>query len=447
VTSPLKSPRLRRILVAYTVNRLGNWFGLVALSLAVFDHTHSAMAVAALLLAWQALPALVIPAVIVRVEASQRGSELSGLYFFEAMATAALAVLLWQFWLPAILLLAAFDGTAALAANSLLRAELARAARDEAEADGLEDGKRAVPDLEDKAHEAERKANAALNMAFSAAFVLGPVLGGVVVAAAGAPAALYIDVVSFLICGGLLLNLHSHVEEVGDDSVRARLGAAWKHINEAPSLRALLLAEAVAFIFFNAASPIEVAYAKTTLHAGDRGFGLLLTSWGAGAVIGSLLFARSLRRPLGTLLSVGTLGVGMAYVGFSAAPSLVLACGGALIGGVGNGMELPSLFSIVQGLTPKNLHGRLMGAIESLTALCPAIGLPLGGALVTLTNPRTAFLVAGLGTVAAAAVLFRFSGRGITRADDSDMQTRQANTQQGPASLEGSVSPVSAGDS
>ena len=56
------SPRLRRIIAAYTVNRLGTWFGLVALSLAVFDHTHSALAVAALLFAGQALPAFVVPA-------------------------------------------------------------------------------------------------------------------------------------------------------------------------------------------------------------------------------------------------------------------------------------------------------------------------------------------------------------------------------------------------
>ena len=61
--SPLKSSRLRRILVAYTVNRLGTWFCLVALLLAVFGHTHSAIAIAALLFAWQALPAFVVPAV------------------------------------------------------------------------------------------------------------------------------------------------------------------------------------------------------------------------------------------------------------------------------------------------------------------------------------------------------------------------------------------------
>ena len=154
--SPLESPRLRRILVAFTVNRLGTWFGVIALSLAVFDHTHSAVAVAALLLAGQALPAFVVPAVVTRVEASRRRSELSRLYFFEAAATAALAVLLWHFWLPAVLLLAALDGTAALAANSLLRAEVARTARDHVEgeaANASEPGEI----LEHDAHEAERR--------------------------------------------------------------------------------------------------------------------------------------------------------------------------------------------------------------------------------------------------------------------------------------------------
>ena len=72
-------------------------------------------------------------------------------------------------------------------------------------------------------------------------------------------------------------------------------------------------------------------------------------------------------------------------------------------------MELPSLTSIVQRLTPSQLHGQMMGAVESLTALCLAIGLPLGGLLVLLSSPRAAFLVVGLGAVAASAALFRLS--------------------------------------
>jgi predicted MFS family arabinose efflux permease len=392
VSSPLESAPLRRILVAYTVNRLGTWFGVVALMVAVFDHTHSAVAVAALLLAGQALPAFVVPAVVARVEASTRRSELSALYFFEALVTATLAVLLWHFWLPAVLLLAALDGTAALAASALLRAATARAARDQVEA---RSGSAIRPGdaLEAEAHDAERKANAAL------------------IAAAGASAALFIDVASFVICSALLLDLHPHVEEAEGDSVRARLQAAWQHINQAPTLRHLLLAYALALVFLESAAPIEVAYAKTTLRVGDRGFGLMLTAWGVGAVLGSVIFARALRRSLGAMLAVGAFAIGLAYLGFAAAPSLALACVAAVVGGVGNGLEVPSLISLVQRLTPQRLHGRLIGAVESIDALCLAIGLPLGGALVALSSPRGAFLVVGLGATLASLALFYVSGR------------------------------------
>src|SRR5277367_5258211 len=95
--------------------------------------TVSVAAVAGFMFAAQALPAFLVPAVVARVEASSRRRELSALYVFEAIVTAGLAVLLWHFWLPAVLLLAALDGTAALAASALLRAEVAKAARDQVE--------------------------------------------------------------------------------------------------------------------------------------------------------------------------------------------------------------------------------------------------------------------------------------------------------------------------
>jgi predicted MFS family arabinose efflux permease len=420
VTSPLRSAPLRRIIAAYTINSLGTWFGLVALLVAVYDHTHSALAVAATIFAGEALPAFVVPIVVARVEASRGGRELSALYVFEATVTALLAVVfLWHFSLPAVLVLAALDGTAALAGSALLRAEIARAARDQV----VSHERWSVPNetpqgLEGRAQEAERKANAARNMAFSATFVTGPALGGVLVAATGAPTALFIDVGSFLICAALLLDLHPHVDEAKGDSVRTRLQAAWRHISEAPSLRGLLLAEALALVFFETGGPIEVAYAKTTLNAGDRGFGLILASWGAGAVLGSLVFARLVRRPLPTMLSVGTVAIGLGYVGFAIAPSLAVACVAALVGGIGNGMQWPSMISVVQRLTPQRLQGRMMGAVESLGAICRAIGLPLGGILVALSSPRVAFLAVGLGAVATTGMLLRLSRRSIRDAPE-----------------------------
>jgi predicted MFS family arabinose efflux permease len=428
----MQSPQLRRIIGAYTVNRVGTWLGIVAMLVAVFDHTHSALAVSAFLLAGQALPAFLVPVIVARVEASKRRSELSGLYVFEAVVTALLAVLLWHFWLPGVLLLAALDGTAALTASALLRAEVAKAARAEVEQRaetekpvgaaatyaGRESAKLAGPRLEEAIQEAERKANAALNVAFSATFVLGPAISGAIVASAGASTALFIDVGSFLICGALLLDLHPHVEEAAGESVTARLRAAWRHINEVPSLRGLLLLETVALIFFESAGPIEVTYAKATLHAGDRGLGLLLTVWGSGGVLGSIVFARMVKRSLGIMLSAGALAIGLAYVGFSAAPSLGLACGAAFIGGIGNGLQWPSLISLVQKLTPPQLLGRLMGAVESLGALCLALGLILGGALAALSSPRIAFLVVGLGAVATTAVFLRLTPGGIHAEED-----------------------------
>lgn len=393
------SRQLRRIVLAYAVNRLGGWIGLLALVLAVYDHTHNALAVSGLLFVGQALPALVVPALVARVEASKRRGELSALYAFEAVVTAGLAVLMWHFSLAAVLVLVAVDGAAALAASALLRAELARAARDWA---GRQDAPEGLA-----ADEAERAANATLNIAFSITFVLGPAIGGAITAAAGAPTALFVDVGSFLLGAVLLADLHPHVQEAGGESVRVRLREAAGHIRRMPMLKRLFAAELLALLFIESGAPIEVSFVKSTLGAGDRGVGILLAMWGAGGVLGSVLFARLLSRPLQMLLGGGALCIGAAYLGLAAAPSLFLACLAGLLGGVGNGMQWPSLISGVQALTPESLQGRLMGAAESLGAICVAVGLPMGGALVALTSPRTAFVIVGVGAVLATVALTR----------------------------------------
>ena len=85
------------------------------------------------------------------------------------------------------------------------------------------------------------------------------------------------------------------------------------------------------------------------------------------------------------------------------------ACLAAFVGGVGNGLDLPSLISLVQRLSPQHLHGRMMGATESLGALSLALGLPLGGALVALSSPRIAFLALGVATLITTAAVARLA--------------------------------------
>ncbi len=395
---------MRRIVAAYTVNRLGTWFGFIALAIAVYDTTGSVAAVAGLLLCAQVLPAFLVPALVARVETSTRRGALSRLYLFEALATAAMAgLVMWHFSLPGLLLLAALDGTAALAASALLRAAAARAARGyvlrSTDRDPSANGKdqAAAGPVEETAQEAERRANAAINIGFAMTFTVGPALAGAIVSSFGVPAALWIDVVSFLICGSMLVDLTPHVEDSETSTVRARLSAAWAHITASPVLARLLIVQAVALVFFEFSPPIEVAYAKGTLHAGDGGYGILLGVWGLGAAIGSVVFARSIRRSLGVLITVSTLALGIAYLGWALAPSLTAACAAGLIGGIGNGVQWAALISAVQRLTPERLHAQLMGAVESIGAISPGLGFALGGAIAATTSPRGAWLVAGLG--------------------------------------------------
>ncbi|HTR72818.1 MAG TPA: MFS transporter [Solirubrobacteraceae bacterium] len=438
----MRDGRVRRIVAAYTVNRLGTWFGFIALAIAVYDHTHSAASVAGLLLCAQVLPAFLVPALVARVETSTRRGALSRLYLFEALATAALAgLVMWHFTLPGMLLLAALDGTAALAASALLRAAAARAARSfalrsigygwdagsenpalarqgpgEQSPDGQgpgEEGPDGQGPGEEAAQVAERRANAAINIGFAITFTVGPALAGATVSAFGVPAALWIDVASFLICGAMLIDLTPHVEDSETTTVRARLSAARNHIAASQVLARLLVVQAVALVFFEFSPPIEVAYAKGTLHAGDGGYGILLGVWGLGAAIGSVVFARSIKRSLGVLLTASTLALGVAYLGWAVAPSLTVACAAGLIGGIGNGVQWAALISAVQRLTPERLHAQLMGAVESIGAISPGFGFALGGVIAATASPRVAWLVAGVGACACTIAFMRLPLGGV----------------------------------
>jgi predicted MFS family arabinose efflux permease len=418
------SPQLRRIVVAYTINQLGTWLAYVALLLSAYDHTHSALAVAGLLVAGRLLPALLTPTLVAAIEVSRRRGSLSALYLLEAVTAAALALLLWHFWLPGVIALVAIDGTAALTAGALLRATAAHVAIEEVAGDtavhttsaagahaqgdtqsptGVVVGRggRVAPSTTEEGAEetAQRRANASLNMGFTVAVTLGPAVSGVIVAAAGSPTALLIDAVSFLACGALLSSVQVHVPQEGESterSVRGRLAAAWQHLQEVPRLRGLLMVEAFAIVCFASVEPVEVLYAKSTLHAGDRGFGFLTAAWGVGMVIGGVVFARSVERPLRPMLTWGTLAVGLAYIGFALSPTLALACAAAVVGGLGNGVQWAALISAVQRLTPRELLSRLMSTVEAIGAVCPAIGFAVGGVVAQLGGTRTAMLTAGI---------------------------------------------------
>ncbi|HKO37866.1 MAG TPA: MFS transporter [Solirubrobacterales bacterium] len=385
LTAPLRRPLFRRLAVTYAINELGDWMGLIALSVLVYDQTESALATAALFIGTGFLPALLAPALVARVELPSPRFALPVLYAAEAAAFGGLALLSVNFSLAGVILLGAVDGTLMLAARALTRSVAASL---------LEP----VGEL--------RAGNAILNVAFTGGAAVGPAIAGLVVAGFGIPTALLLDAVSFYAIGWILLMAGAMPRaEPEPGHMRARLKAGIAYIREQTTLRRLLIAEGLAFVFFAAVIPVEVVYVKDTLNSTDTGYGLMLASWGAGMVLGSLLFARLRQSSLGYLLLFSTFAVGSGYLGLAAAPTLAFACLASVVGGTGNGVQWVTMISAVQELTAESMQARVMSVLESIGAAMPGVGFALGGVIAALVSPRMTFLVAGAGVMAIVVVM------------------------------------------
>lgn len=385
LTAPLRRPLFRRLAASYAINELGDWMGIIALSVLVFDQTESALATAALFLGTRFLPALFAPLLVTQAEKPPPRYALPVIYCGEAAAFACLALFVDDFSLAPVIVLAAIDGALALAGRALTRAVVATALEPSGEL---------------------RAGNAILNVAFTGGAAVGPALAGLVVAGFGVQSALLLDAVSFYVVAVVLFTAGSMPQaEPEPGRMRERLRAGVTYIRERVMLRRVLVAQGLAFVFFAAVLPVEVVYVKETLGSNDTGYGLMLASWGAGMVLGSLFFARLRQSSLGLLLLFSTLAVGVGYLGLAAAPTLAMACLASVVGGTGNGVQWVTAISTVQELTAESMQARVMSVLESIGAAMPGIGFVLGGLIATLVDPRMTFLVAGSGVIAIVVVM------------------------------------------
>jgi MFS family permease len=385
ITAPLRRPLFRRLATTYALNELGDWMGIVALSVLVYEATESPLATAVLFLGTRFLPAFLAPILVTRIERPPPRIALPLVYCGETAAFGALALVAPHFSLALVVVLATIDGTLALAGRALTRAVVASVLEPAGEL---------------------REGNAVLNVAFTAGAALGPGLAGLVVAGLGVQTALFLNAASFYLVAWILITagkLPRADPEEGGTVARAKAGA--RYLRDNKLLRRLLVAQGGAFIFFSAVIPVEVIYAKETLGTSDTGYGVMLASWGVGMLLGSLVFARARRAPLILLLALSTLAVGAGYLGLAIAPNLALACVASLIGGTGNGVQWVSAISAVQELTEAGMQARVMAVLESIGAAMPGVGFAIGGLIAAIATPRTTFLVAGLGVLAIVALI------------------------------------------
>jgi hypothetical protein len=383
--SLFRVPAFVSLMLAYTLNELAWSVGTLALSFLVYKRTGSALGSTGFFLLSQVVPGVLAPLLVPRLERFAPRRLLPILYWLEAVLFGVLAWLTSRFTLGPVLVLVLADGIVALTARSLsgaVRADILKPR-------GL-------------LHEG----NALTNSVFSVCFLIGPLIGGAVVAFGGTVAALLANCGLFAAIGVALAVTQLPGAAAHEVSPKGRLRAALAHVRSDPPLRNLLSLQGVGVIFFTISTPVEVVYAEHTLRVGADGYGAIVAAWGGGAVLGSLIYARFARANIRVLFTAGALAITAGLAVLAAAPGLVVALIGAVLAGVANGMLSTAFMTETQDRTPGDWMALVTTLLQSIRQISPGLGIVLGGVLASAGSARLAFAVAGAGCLAFAVATF-----------------------------------------
>lgn len=262
-------------------------------------------------------------------------------------------------------------------------------------------------------------ANALMQGSQQLATLLGPALAGLLVALVQTGAAFAIDAVSFavaaialvFIVGGRRAPKSTGGADGGESSLLATIRIGFGYAWSDPAVRSLILLTAA--FNFGFTGPLSVGLpflAEHSLGGGSATFGILLSAFGAGALLGAVAAGSIHRVPhLGAVtltIAVG-LGVGLGLIGV--APNVPVAFGLLAVIGVGAGFINVHVVSWLQGRTAEEMRGRVMSMVMLGSVGLAPLSYALAGLIVDIGPVPVMFAVAGA-IVAVAALVGIASG-------------------------------------
>ncbi|HEX5751155.1 MAG TPA: MFS transporter [Archangium sp.] len=252
--------------------------------------------------------------------------------------------------------------------------------------------------------------NTKLQMAYSTAQLAGPSLGGLLVKAVSAPVAILIDAASFLVSALMLLRVRRQ-EAVPEGRAKQRppmrqemkegLGYVLGH----PLLRPLVLCMACANLFdmFGMVKAILPLYAVREMRLSAPAFGAVLAVANAGALLGTVLNHRLVRRwGLGPTLAGASFLPGLAVLMLplaTEATAVGVLAGALALAGFGVALFNVNQISLRQQLTPASLQGRMNATVRFLIWGTIPAGAFLGGLLGGSLGLKPTLLIAGVGSL------------------------------------------------
>ncbi|HTC92651.1 MAG TPA: MFS transporter [Terriglobales bacterium] len=249
----------------------------------------------------------------------------------------------------------------------------------------------------------EDLANAiALNSAqFNLSRLIGPAIGGLIMAWLSVSANFLLNGISFLALIFVLSKIHYPDQRTGPSgaSLWQNLAEGFRYVFQSPQMSSLLMLVALASIFVIPFITFIPLFARDILHAGQRGFGFLMASAGIGAFLGSITIAWLGRKYLrgsfvvrsATLLCVAVIGFTFSRKSFLSGALLMLA-GYAMI------LMVATVNTLLQHLSSEAMRGRVMSFYATAFLGFAPVGSLIAGSLAgAITAP---YAIAGMSSLA-----------------------------------------------
>lgn len=238
------------------------------------------------------------------------------------------------------------------------------------------------------------------SISFNVARAVGPALGGLLVAAAGAAFAFFANAISFL---AVLLAIKSWkpTEPASPRLSEDILGAirtGFRYLLHAPRLKAPIIRAVVFNVCAGAVWPLLPLLARDVLGTTATGYGLLLGAFGLGSILGAVLLPRLRNRyALDRILALGAVLAAVAFLGLSQAREPWHAAVFLFFSGMSWVGVLINFNVAVQTSVPDWVRGRAISfyllAFQGTLALNGA----LWGWLAGVLGVKVCFDVAGIG--------------------------------------------------
>ncbi|MFJ6662869.1 MFS transporter [Streptomyces sp. NPDC091383] len=269
-------------------------------------------------------------------------------------------------------------------------------------------GRSLVPLLVEPADRAP--ANALFGLARTLQLAVGPGLGGLLAAGPGGiHTALAVDAATFAVSALLLTGLPALEPARAPAAVTGVWAEATEGLRYVAADRRVGTLILTLFVIVALAGVDNVALVFLTrdqLAGGPAGYGLAASAFGSGMLLASAACTRLARgrSPVALLVvAIAASGVGTLLTGLAPALAVVLAA--QLLAGSGNAGENIGYDTVIQGIVPRPMLGRVFGTLGTAAQLGASFAYLAGGLSVGLLGARTTFALAGTGTLAVLLVL------------------------------------------